>query len=217
MSNNIFLISSQNKFLKSTNSGSSWTQLTLPGSLSNLTDVIFLNATTGFVCGDPNYFAYTQDGGSTWTQSNAPTPYGQRKLLLDGTTLYMAGSHDSIFVSTNFGVTWDGLALNYPPYPYQPSGSTIFGIDKLSTRIMVAGTQGILKLSQNSGGTWQPLNYSIGNTVHYTSICVVNDHPIFDRILLGKAGGSILRSDNSGANWQEIPTPFKGKIYGIEK
>ena len=63
---------------------SAWKEWSLPGTFSVLSDITFKDANTGYVSGNPNYFAYTTNAGNNWTQSNAPSSNPQRDLDYDG-------------------------------------------------------------------------------------------------------------------------------------
>lgn len=204
---------------------SAWKLRQLPGTTSStITDILFKDANTGYACGNGNYFAYTTDGGVTWTQSNAPATVGQRDLVYDGGTLYMAGSYYSYFKSTNDGASWDSVFFYDGSNVNQPASSIIYGMAANGNDLAIVGQNGIVNLSNDGGATWRNKNYSVSNSFgayFYSSMYIdknsFNDGPGSGKIWLGcSGGGSLLYSSNGGANWTNQATSHTTSVYDID-
>jgi photosystem II stability/assembly factor-like uncharacterized protein len=226
---NIFISCASNPTKKVYNykPASGWTITTLPGVFSELSDIVFKDANTGYVCGNPNYFAYTTNGGSSWTQSNAPATVGQRDLVYSGGALYMAGSYTEIFKSTDNGVTWSSIYFFDNANLYQPANhhiGIIYAMSVAGNDIALVGLRGSVNISNDGGGTWRNKNYTVSNNngaYLYTSILVqaggTTGLPVSGNIWLGpNEGGNILFSSNAGANWTTKPTPNLHSVRVIQ-
>lgn len=204
--NKIFAVSSNRTMVKTTNGGTSWSEMTLPGSTNNeLTDIDFKNANTGFVTGNANYFAYTYDGGATWTQSVTPFgALGQRALAISGNDVYTAGDFTVIYKSTDNGITWSTINFIDASNPNQPSPFYMYGLDASGDNIAVVGTNGIINISNDGGATWRNKNYCVSTSASsFTAIWA--DTPK-GKIWTAGTGGTVLFSSNGGSNWTQQPS-----------
>jgi photosystem II stability/assembly factor-like uncharacterized protein len=107
---NIFAYSDA-KFLRTNTAGSSWQQLTVPGTTINC--VGFISPSRGWInMQDDRGVYYTTDGGNTWTQRNnsAITPFTCNKMrFLDDSTGYAVGPLYTTYKTSDSGKTWEPL------------------------------------------------------------------------------------------------------------
>ncbi|HMS65869.1 MAG TPA: hypothetical protein PKD83_11530 [Ignavibacteria bacterium] len=225
---NIFLISNdiaQRVYHYTTASG--WTTMNLPGSFTVLTDIIFKDANTGYVCGNPNYFAYTTNAGSGWNVSNVVSAEGMNDLTYSGGVLYMAGNYEYYYKSTNNGINWTSVYFRDLSNPNQPplnSPAIIYGISVNGNDHVVVGQDGIVNISNDGGSSWRNKNYSVTNNFgayNYSSMLVQttgsSNPATVGNIWLGpEGGGNVLFSSNAGTNWVTKPTPNLASVHGIQ-
>jgi photosystem II stability/assembly factor-like uncharacterized protein len=197
---------------------SAWKIVILPGTVTNasITDIVFKDANTGYVCGNANYFAYTTDGGVTWTQSLSSSNVGLRDLTYDATngTLYMGGNYNYIYKSTNDGATWDSLYFHDGSNANQPNPFIIYGIGAVGNDMAAIGANGIMNLSNDGGATWRNKNYTANPTYTFYSSLLVSSAT--GTIWTGCASGGLMTSSNGGTNWSARTTSHVYSIYGMQ-
>lgn len=224
---NIFLISENFSKVYNYKTGTGWTTMNLPLPFTQLKDIIFKDANTGYVCGNPNYFAYTTNAGTSWTVSNVVSAEGMNDLTYSGGNLYMAGNYEYYYKSTNNGVNWTSVYFRDLSNPNQPplnSPAIIYGISINGNDQIVVGQDGIVNISNDEGASWRNKNYSVVNSYgnyNYSSMFVQttgsSNPATVGNIWLGPdGGGTILFSSNAGANWVNKPTPNTTSIHSIQ-
>lgn len=203
---------------------SAWKTYFLPGAASNVTvtDIIFKDSNTGYLCGNPAYFAYTVNGGVTWTQGGSfGATVGQRDLVYDNGILYMGGSYSYIYKSVNDGVTWDSLLFYDNSNPNQPAPNSIFGVGAVGNDMAVVGTGGQVTTSNDAGSTWRNKNYDVGSaTLYYSAVAKENNlsegaNSNYD-VWVGANVGQVLFSSNNGTNWVSQQTTATIPLNSID-
>jgi photosystem II stability/assembly factor-like uncharacterized protein len=204
-----------------------WTTMNLPGSFTVITDIIFKDANTGYVCGNPNYAAYTTNAGASWNVSTVVSSEGMNDLDYVNGTLYMAGAYQFYYKSTNNGVNWTSVYFRDLSNPNQPplnSPANIWGMSINGNDISLVGQDGIVNISNDGGSSWRNKNYSVGNnygSYSYASMLVqtagASDPATAGNIWLGPdGGGNILFSSNAGTNWVTKPSPNVSSVFNIQ-
>ena len=146
---------SDNKLLKTTDGGSSWQQLSLPGLTLNYAS--FISAARGWInMQDNGGVYYTKDGGSTWQLKTIPdltSIYTNKMHFVNDSTGYATGGLYTINKTTDSGKTWQPLPRDNT---YSYLGYTHTDLFFLSvSQFWAGGGQGFLELTTNGGG--QPL------------------------------------------------------------
>ena len=92
---------------KTVNAGATWNMM--PNTYSNyLLGTSFVNANTGFICGNDGLIARTTDGGFTWqTIMNGGSDYFEEIVMTNASTGYAAGKFGRILKTTNGGSNWN--------------------------------------------------------------------------------------------------------------
>ena len=199
--NNIFAVTNSGRRLaKTTDAGTTWKIDTLPGTTNiNLTDIGFKNSSTGYVTGNANYFAYTNNGGANWTQAISPGLLGQRALMITGNDVYTCGDIANIHKTTDDGTTWSSVNFIDGSNPNQPTAGIMYNLDINGSDMIVIGTSGLINISADGGSSWRNKNYCVSNTAFNFS-AVWADLPN-GNIWAAGTSNSILYSSNGGANW----------------
>ncbi|HMR40242.1 MAG TPA: YCF48-related protein [Ignavibacteria bacterium] len=201
---------------RTTNAGATWIDQTLPGTvIEDFDDIQFQNSTTGFIGGNPSYFAYTTDAGANWTQAIFPNnQQGISKIKIIGSTVYTLGSYYSLYYTSNLGVTWDSVNFSDPSNLNQPFPFIVNDFDINGSNQIVVGYNGKVTVSNDGGNSWRNKNYSVGN-VNLTFPCIFA-LPGTTKVWAGGTGGLILYSSNSGTNWTKQQTSAPYGFYDIK-
>lgn len=216
--NKIILASDQRTIVRTSDGGTTWITDTIFSALdwTTFTSVEFRNSSTGYLTGNPNYFAYTTNGGSNWTASSPPAIEGQTTVEYNNGAVWTAGDFDKVYKSTNDGATWQTITFYDNSNSNQPNPSIIYGLGVNGNDIAVAGTDGQITISNDGGNTWRNKNYMVTpDMTGYTAIYAETNGKVF----LGGFGNSMNYSLNGGANWTSIPNGFTagfGQLFDID-
>ena len=189
----------------STNSGLNWTPTTSPtshhwDSVASSADGIKLVAVAqnnNTPESEVGVIYTSADSGGTWTQANVANAYWRSVASsADGTRL-VAGvwGWDSIYVSTNSGVTWS------PTIAPDVQGWTAVASSADGTKLVGANPFGPIYLSGDSGCSWSP-----SATPGYPWIAVASSAD-GNRLIAAANSHPLYISANSGATWTPTSTP----------
>lgn len=212
--------------------GQSWKQIASPVSVT-LTAVRFADTKTGVIVGHGGTVLTTSDGGNTWSRrldgrtmarltlenarltqdakaiANAErlVAEGPDKPLLDVLVLsaleyVVVGAYGLAFATVDGGTTWTSWAERLP----NPKGLHLYAIRHSGSDVLVAGEQGLVLRSQDSGRTFQALN------VPYRGSWFTAELGDSQEMLLGGLRGNVWRSTDAGANWLQVTSPSTASI-----
>ncbi|KAB2914651.1 MAG: T9SS type A sorting domain-containing protein [Bacteroidetes bacterium] len=199
-------------FLKSTNGGNTWTDMTPNISVTdpNFEVVHFLDANTGFIgrtdiTGNPNLLK-TTDGGQNWTDvSSSAMSQGVSNVFFTSANIGYAtggvGSGNSFAATNDGGQTWNAVST-----PSLAASTALFFIND---SVGFSGATEIRK-TVDGGQNWQPVNMSAlsnGNTIAdilFTSASV--------GFALTYDGSEILKTIDSGSNWYPVVAGPSGAL-----
>ncbi len=173
--------------LHSADAGRSWTQAPVPAS-ANLTAVYFADERRGFAVGHVETILRTQDGGESWELVHFE-PASPQPLLdvafTDAVRGVAVGAYGVIYVTTDGGRVWSQVPFTPAPLP---------GAEKVEADAdeMEAGLD-------------------LGFEFHLNAIA--RGPP--GRMYLGAEAGRLFRSDDDGASWRELPSPYDGSFHGV--
>ena len=212
--NNILLGSSSRRIVRTTNAGTTWITDTLFTAATNVQflGMTFKDANTGYVIGNPNYFAYTTNAGVNWTASTHSSTKGQRSIVYDNGVVWTAGDYEYVYSSSNNGVTWDSVKFYDNSNPNQPAPFIIWGIGAKGNDFAVVGSDGQMTTSNDGGASWRNKNYTVGNLFNYS---IYNTDPTGDMWVSGNSGGMMF-SSNGGTNWSTQTTSHTESIYDVD-
>jgi hypothetical protein len=192
--NNIYA-GGDNGFYLSTNSGISWSQSGLTGTIVNSLAVSGNNVFAGTIDG----VYLSTDNGSAWAVLNNGLPAGisYNAVAVSGNDIFVGGENGIYFSSDN-GSNWIQTINGLPAYPdnyfisLAVEGNNIFG-----------GTfGGGVYLSTNNGSTWAAANNGLTGTI--VRSIAVSGYNIF----AGTSDGGVYLSTNFGSVWAQANNGF---------
>lgn len=180
-----WIVGHEGTVLYTADGGATWKlEKTDPRSEEILLDVWFQDASRGFITGTRGLVRHTQDGGRTWSEQHLTTPDGLDahlhavRGLSDGTALAV-GEAGNVFRTTD-GEHWEVLNVPY--------AGTLFGLAPLSAgAAIVFGMRGNAFATYDRGTNWEKVDTGTDKSLFASTA----DH---DQILLGGAGGTVIRS-----------------------
>jgi hypothetical protein len=202
---------------KTTNSGTSWTQLNtdfLPSiGISDIaidpnnTNIMYIATGDGEVSDTYSAGVWkTTDAGATWNPTGLNWVLTQTRTTsrlvispADSQTL-IAATSNGIYKTTNGGTTWaQVLAGSYKDMAIKPGTSDTY---------YVTGNSDDFYRSTNTGTTWTQITTGLPTTgVNRMSLAVTPANPNYIYIVAGASAGSSLfgvyRSTDSGLNWTQ--------------
>jgi photosystem II stability/assembly factor-like uncharacterized protein len=173
--------------LHSDDAGGTWLQAPVPAS-ANLTAVYFADEKNGFAVGHVETILRTRDGGATWELVHFEPENAQPLLdvcFADASRGIAVGAYGVIYTTADGGSVWSQVPFEPEPLP---------GAAKVDTAAddIEAGID-------------------LGFEFHLNAIA----RGPAGRMYLGAEAGRLFRSDDDGAHWRELPSPYDGSFYGI--
>jgi photosystem II stability/assembly factor-like uncharacterized protein len=211
----------QASLFKSTDRGSTWTKLQLPGasgttipagiiSLGSVLDVFSFDGSVSSVAIDPQrpYIVYVVQGGQVlksttaggnWVLLNSGLRAVAQTLIIDpaNTSQLYAGTWNGVFKSSNGAVNWMWSTAGLGTVPVN-----VVAIDPVNPSKVYAGSDfsGLFK-SGDAGVSWDLDNSAIPFGAFIES--VVADPNISGTVYIS-SGFGLFKSTNGGASWFEL-------------
>jgi photosystem II stability/assembly factor-like uncharacterized protein len=159
----------------------------VPGSAS-LNAVYFTDAAHGWAVGHAEMILRTNDGGDSWERVHF-APENQQPLLdvwfADQDHGLAVGAYGVIYSSTDGGGVWSQIP--FEPTPLPDAEEVPADPEDMEAEV------------------------DLGFEFHLNAIA----RGPGQRLYLGAEAGRIFRSDDNGASWRELPSPYDGSFYGI--
>jgi photosystem II stability/assembly factor-like uncharacterized protein len=168
--------------------GRSWVQADTVPTQALLTGVCFFDARNGIAVGHDEVILVTADAGVSWRRTHyAPE---EQQPLLDvwcGSSGHAIaiGAYSAYFNSTDGGATWSALPFHPAPARRAPA-----------TAPPAQDTE-----AEDDGKNGYHLNRIVGASGA--------------RLYIAAEAGHLYRSDDGGAGWQELASPYRGSFFGI--
>jgi photosystem II stability/assembly factor-like uncharacterized protein len=173
--------------LLSGNAGNSWEQARVPTS-ANLTAVYFADEKNGWAVGHVETIIRTRDGGASWELSHF-APENPQPLLdvcfTDALHGIAVGAYGVVYSTADGGAVWSQVPFEPAPLP------------------------GAEEVEPEPGDMEAGLD--LGFEFHLNSLARGAD----GRMYLGAEAGRLFRSDDGGASWRELPSPYDGSFHGV--
>ncbi|MEX1994022.1 MAG: YCF48-related protein [Steroidobacteraceae bacterium] len=183
----VFAVGERGHVLHSDDAGASWTQVQVPGS-ANLTAVYFFDERHGWAVGHVETILRTNDGGATWQLSHF-APENTQPLLdvwfADELRGLAVGAYGVIYSTTDGGAVWSQVPFEPAPLP------------------------GAARVEPEPED--MEAEVDLGFEFHLNAIA----RGPGQRLYLGAEAGRLFRSDDDGANWRELSSPYDGSFHGL--
>jgi photosystem II stability/assembly factor-like uncharacterized protein len=177
--------------------GTSWLQADTVPTQALLTGVCFFDARNGIAVGHDEVILVTADAGVSWRRTHY-APEAQQPLLDvwcgSGGHAIAIGAYSAYFNSADGGATWSAVPFHATPArraPLKPAGSA-------SAANPPAPDPEATDDGKEGG-------------YHLNRIVGASD----TRLYIAAEAGHLYRSDDGGANWQELTSPYRGSFFGI--
>lgn len=203
----LIAVGERGHILRSDDDGRSWTQCTVPCSVT-LTAVCFPSEQKGWAVGHEGVILHTSDGGESWN------------LQLDGTEA-MESIHRHVETMLDQKGSASNEELDQLHYlkrdaanaleegPGRPFLEIWFKNEKNGFAV---GAFGLLFITEDGGTTWTPKILPTANPDAYHFYAIA---PSGEALLLAGEAGMILRSQDQGDSWEHISTPHYASIFGL--
>jgi len=175
--------------LLSDDQGATWRQAKSVPTRAMLTAVFFADAEYGWAVGHDETIINTVDGGETWTRTHF-SPESQQPLLdlwfANRVSGIAVGAYGAYFTSNDGGRHWSSAKFAPPPA-------------KTPTHDGEAAPDEGPGLQEEG-----PPDYHLNRIVG-----------VGNRLYVAAEGGQLYRSDDRGATWRVLPSPYEGSFFGL--
>ena len=174
--------------------GASWRQADNVPAQALLTGVCFLDAQHGVAVGHDEVILITVDAGRNWKRTHyAPQAQGP---LLDvwcgaGGEVIAVGAYSAYLTSDDGGASWREMK-------FTPASAPAVGRDRARSPGATAAA-GTADDERAAGG------------YHLNRIVSGNAH----RLYIAAEAGHLYASDDGGANWRTLASPYEGSFFGM--
>jgi len=177
--------------LKTSDGGSTWVPKA-SNTLNDLNAITFVDSLVGYVGGSAGTLLKTSDGGDVWTDI-APLGWTRDILSLSaaGPTVYVSGTDEFCYVSTNVGTDW--TELNFKTDTHSDVNA-VYAISP--TTVCFVGGGGFIRMSPDGGAS-----FNFGMHQMYAKLNTV----FFFNPTMGWAASeknnAVLRTTDGGVTW----------------
>jgi photosystem II stability/assembly factor-like uncharacterized protein len=203
----------------SDNQGQSWTQASVPVSVT-LTAVQFIGAQQGWAVGHDGVVLSTTDGGQTWVKRFDGNQ--ANSLMLADMEKVAADAHRAADTATGAAkkaaqasqdAADNAVGDVQAGAKFGPSRPLLGLYFKSENEGWVVGAFGQIFHTADGGAKWESLAGRLHNMdgLHYNAI---TSTPSGALVIAGE-GGKLYRSRDNGATWQTLDTGYKGQLYGV--
>ncbi len=180
----------------------------------------------GFVAvGERGHILVSDARIDNWRQLRAPTRATLTAVAFHEKRLGLAVGHDAVILRTDDGGrTW--RRVHFAPEEERPLLDVWFHDER---RALAVGAYGYYLESSDGGMTWQPriIKSRIAGEDQTNSAESEDEEPDDDlhlnqikrsdtgRFYMAAEAGNVYRSDDEGANWLRLPSPYEGSFFGV--
>jgi photosystem II stability/assembly factor-like uncharacterized protein len=206
--------------LRSTNSGTSWDNITsnITGLNGTVRGLFFLNENTGWISNSTGKIYKTTDGGNSggivYDIGSTTTAIYSIKFV-NANLGYAVTTAGRVLQSTNGGTNW---VLTQTAATANLFSLALLGVNSEdATPALVGGDVGTIILSLDDGTSWQLKSSSVTNNilqrVSFPSEFV--GFAVGGSIASGNSYGDILKTTNAGEVWTKLPLDPGYRAYSV--
>ncbi len=157
--------------------------------------------------GERGHVLVSTDQGVTWRQAEVATRALLTGVVMHDARLGWAVGHDEVVVRTrDGGLTWE--RVHHAPEHEKPLLDVWFADARNGLAVEAYG--GLLATS-DGGDTWTPRAVHGEDDFHLNQLAAAVDGTLF----LAAEAGHLYRSDDKGATWAPLPSPYEGSFFGL--
>ena len=162
------------------------------------------------VVGERGHVLVSTDDGASWTQSKVPTRALLTAVHMHDERTGWAVGHDAVILRTgDGGETWE--MVHRAPEEERPLFDVWFRDERTGFAV---GAYGYFLSTEDGGDTWTSRMISEDDFHLNALISDAAPHPGSQRLYIAAEGGVAYRSDDGGASWRELPSPYAGSWFG---
>jgi len=156
--------------------------------------------------GERGRILLSRDSGATWQVASTPTFNTLTSLtFVDAKTGFATGHQGVLLRTVDGGETWQQMALGGKEKP------ALLAVRVDGMRGIAVGAYGAYFESADGGMTWTP-RHILDNDFdrHLTGLAACGR----DCLVIAGEAGTIVRSEDAGATWQRVTSPYEGSFFG---
>lgn len=195
--------------LTSDNDGVTWVQATVPTNVT-LTAVCFPSPEQGWAVGHDGVVLHTSDGGRSWVKQLDGAQVNKLVLAqIDKILAAKKGAGGDSKALQSLAFFQKDAAAAVEEGPTRPFLDVWFRNEREG---LVVGAFGMILETNDGGATWTPIFDRIENPdgYHYYALGRAGE-----RLFLAGEAGLLFRSDDFGARWVRLKSPYKGSYFGM--
>ena len=167
------------------------------------------------VVGERGHVLVSADGGASWTQAKVPTRALLTAVHMHDEDTGWAVGHDAVILRTgDGGATWK--MVHQAPEEERPLLDVWFRDEHTGFAV---GAYGYFLATADGGDTWTSRAVS-EDDFHLNALVPAggeqpgSQRPGSQRLYIAAEAGVAYRSDDGGASWRELPSPYAGSWFG---
>jgi photosystem II stability/assembly factor-like uncharacterized protein len=154
--------------------------------------------------GERGHILFSDDRGVTWTQADVPTAVTLTGVFLLDRNIGWAVGYDAVILRTgDGGRTWE--LQRSAPEEERPLFDVYFAD---ASHGFAIGAYGAFLATADGGTTWEERSIS-EEDVHLHHVARAASGALF----IAAESGTLFRSDDGGASWRELPSPYEGSLF----
>jgi photosystem II stability/assembly factor-like uncharacterized protein len=198
--------------LLSDNKGQTWRQAKRVPTQNLLTGVCFSDERHGIAVGHDEIILTTADGGETWTRRHY-APEAQQPLLdvlCNGRDAIAVGAYSVYFSSADSGGTWSERKFSAAAPDGNKTSSSKSGASSPARQAGTSDTA-LPGAPQATNQSTFDADDTLAEDFHLNRIVAASG----SRLYIAAEAGHLYRSDDAGATWIELPSPYEGSFFGV--
>ena len=168
------------------------------------------------VVGERGHILISDDGGASWRQSRVPVRALLTAVHMHDERTGFAVGHDAVILRTgDGGETW--ALVHQAPEEERPLLDVWFRDERTGFAI---GAYGFFLATEDGGDTWTSRAIS-EDDFHLNALVPAGGEPTesqgpeSQRLYIAAEAGVAYRSDDGGASWRELPSPYAGSWFDV--